>query len=298
MSARAFDLLRAVRDMNIPPPPPKLTATDKLVLIALVLRADAAGASWPSMGRLARDTWLDRSAIKRSVRRLREAGLIDVSSRSDDAGDAATNLYRVRIEVGAHDTHPGAQEPHVEADSAHPGAQGSHGGGPRNPGVGAQSTGGGGAQPPEVLREVPSGSAQGRSFALTRVEADGPKAPGAKKTPKHDAETIAAKNTIVEAFCESFKVKKGIRPKSLSAGDNAAAFRLAKTFGADEAVAIIRRAFEDSFVVEKNATLTFIASKADTFRGTTTTKPNGIRRGVMVQPAPPGGSKYQFGDGL
>lgn len=60
-------------------------------------------------------------------------------------------------------------------------------------------------------------------------------------------------NKIVETFYERFEAKEGVAPKSLSAADNAAAFKLAKTYGTDEGSRIVRRAFEDSSVVALRA---------------------------------------------
>jgi hypothetical protein len=52
-------------------------------------------------------------------------------------------------------------------------------------------------------------------------------------------------------------------------------FELAKRFGADEACGIVRRAFEHDFVVRENATIRYIASRADTFRGASPRKAHG-----------------------
>lgn len=96
----------------------------------------------------------------------------------------------------------------------------------------------------------------------------------AKKATKHTPEDIAAKDIIVAAFVERFEAVKSVKPKTIPAADHAAAFKLARTYGADEACSIIKRAFEDDFVVSKNTTLRYIASKADTFRGNAPPKTN------------------------
>ncbi len=111
-----------------------------------------------------------------------------------------------------------------------------------------------------------------------------------KKAPKHTPEEIAAKTAVLDHFVERFEAVKGCKPKSLDAGDNAAAFRIAKVYGVYEANAIIDRAFEDPFVVEKNATIKFIASKADTYRGTAAL--SGARTRNPVQRQPIGGSAW------
>ena len=108
---------------------------------------------------------------------------------------------------------------------------------------------------------------------------------------KHTPEEIAAKTVVLDYFLERFEAVKGCKPKSVDAADNAAAFRLAKLYGADEAKAIIDRAFQDSFVVDKNATLRFISSKADTFRGKA--HANGAAMRNPVQQVPAGGSAWK-----
>jgi hypothetical protein len=88
-------------------------------------------------------------------------------------------------------------------------------------------------------------------------------------------------------------VKKGVKPKTIDAADHCAAFGLLARYGVAEATSILVRAFEDAFVVDKNATIRFIASKADTFRGRTVSKANGQH---MVQPAaPPGERAWKVG---
>jgi hypothetical protein len=115
-------------------------------------------------------------------------------------------------------------------------------------------------------------------FALTRVDLavdaeDGrkPKARMAKHTP----EQIAAKDRVIQTFMGCFRAKKQVEPKAILAADHAKAFELAKRFGPDEACSIVRRAFEHDFVVRENSTLRYIASHADTFRGTVPQKTHG-----------------------
>jgi hypothetical protein len=119
-------------------------------------------------------------------------------------------------------------------------------------------------------------------FALTRVpiagEATG-ETTGRRKSnarmPKHSPEVIAAKNRIVQTFIECFQAKKQVEPKSILDVDHAKAFELAERYGVDESCSIVRRAFEHDFVVRENATLRYIASRADTFRGTLPKKAHG-----------------------
>lgn len=118
-------------------------------------------------------------------------------------------------------------------------------------------------------------------FALTRVEV--PPEPVERKrtrkprTAQHSPEVIAAKNRVVQTFVECFKAKKQVEPKSILDVDHAKAFELAQRFGADESCSIVRRAFEHDFVVRENATLRYIVSRADTYRGTTPRKTSGRR---------------------
>jgi hypothetical protein len=115
-------------------------------------------------------------------------------------------------------------------------------------------------------------------FALTRVDGDAAtrdKRKSNARAAKHTPEEIAAKNRIIQTFIECFTAKKQVEPKAILAVDQAKAFELAKRFGADESCNIVRRAFESDFVVRENATLRYIASKADTFRGTAPKRTHG-----------------------
>ena len=95
------------------------------------------------------------------------------------------------------------------------------------------------------------------------------------RVTKHTPEQIAAKDRVMATFVECFHAKKQVEPKAILAADHAKAFELALRFGADEACTIVRRAFEHDFVVRENATLRYIASRADTFRGTAPRKAHG-----------------------
>ena len=98
MSGSGFDLLRAVRDLPLPAPPPKLTAVDKLVLMYLAMRADAAGTSWPSHRTMADNTWLSTRSAQRSVHRLASAGLISVTPRRlAGSAERDSNVYTVLV---------------------------------------------------------------------------------------------------------------------------------------------------------------------------------------------------------
>jgi hypothetical protein len=109
------------------------------------------------------------------------------------------------------------------------------------------------------------------AFALTRVdptvERGDTRKSKARPTTKHTADEVASKDRIVQTFIECFTAKKHVEPKAILSVDHAKAFDLAKRFGVEESCCIIRRAFESDFVVRENATIRYIASKADTFRG-------------------------------
>ena len=127
---------------------------------------------------------------------------------------------------------------------------------------------------PDLPNELPNG----RSFALTRPDEPTETANGRpKRTPKHAPELIAAKSAIVEEFILCCETKKGSRPKKVHERDHAAAFALAKTYGAHEGRTIVRRAFEDDFVTTKNTTIAFIESKAETYRGNAVRNRSGRR---------------------
>jgi hypothetical protein len=131
---------------------------------------------------------------------------------------------------------------------------------------------------PDLPMELPNG----RSFALTRPDEPTEGSNGRpKKPPKHRPEIVAAKSAIVDEFIACCEMKKGSRPKKVHERDHAAAFALAKTYGAHEGRSIVRRAFEDDFVTNKNTTIAFIESKAETYRGNATPRRSGRRE---VQP--------------
>jgi hypothetical protein len=51
------------------------------------------GQCWPSVERLARTLDLARSTVKVYLRKLEDAGLVDIQERQDAAGDPTSNLY-------------------------------------------------------------------------------------------------------------------------------------------------------------------------------------------------------------
>jgi hypothetical protein len=126
--------------------------------------------------------------------------------------------------------------------------------------------------PPALELEVSEGETSSRRATRPR------------KPAKHTSEEIAAKSQVVEAFVAGVKARKGIEPKLTHAGDHAAAFQLAKTYGAEEACSIVRRALGDDFVVSRNCSLRYVASKADTWRGAPG-RPMGARTTLVQAPS-------------
>ncbi len=195
----------------------------------------------------------------RSLARLVTRGALEVEKRTcEGSSEADTNRYRV-VTHGHHVATPGRD---VASD-------GHHGGGDaRSLQVVTPSRGGGDRVTHKVPSEVPKGSPQETSFALTGVPT---RAKRVAKASKHTPDEIAAKDRIVAAFVEGVKARKGVEPKLAHAGDHAAAFALARAYW-DEAPGIVLRALDDDFVLTKNCTLRGIAAKADTYRATVPTK--------------------------
>jgi helix-turn-helix protein len=292
MSGRSFDLLRAVRELPLPPPPPKLEPSDKLILAILAMRADPSGFCWTSYTTLAANGWMGVRTAKTAIARLVSAGLVEVRIRRIDDGAEgrrarAANGYRVLLKV-ASDTevvqpqHEVVPLPHDLVQQAHQGSA------VIAPGVVPLPHGGGAVTAHRSDQRSAPSSAPEKSFALTGAP-NGSK--NGKKSPKHTPDEIAAKERIVDAFFALYEAAKGCKPKNVGADAHAAAFKLAKLYGADGGSAVLERAFEDPFVVDKNCSLTFIASKADTFRGKPLARPN-----RMVQQAP-AVSSWRAGDG-
>ena len=71
----------------------RLTANDRLVLLAIASFADADGTAWPGISALVRRSALSRSAVLRSLDRLESAGAITRTKRRDD--DKKVNLPNV-----------------------------------------------------------------------------------------------------------------------------------------------------------------------------------------------------------
>lgn len=66
-----------------------------MVVIRLGRHADGDGVSWPSIAQLAAMTGLAERTVRRAIRRLVDAGLLEVQPRTGHAGVSASNLYRL-----------------------------------------------------------------------------------------------------------------------------------------------------------------------------------------------------------
>ena len=155
MTFRALDELRAVRDLRDVP------STVKIVLVALILRADERGQCFPSFETLSADAGLSVRCTKTTVAKLASAGHVSAERRSVE-GRTIANLYVVHVvHTGVIDVHPGVNEV-PPAGGVHDVHEGGDPGAP--PGVHDVHT----ICPQELPRELPK-------FALTRPE------PGSKK---------------------------------------------------------------------------------------------------------------------
>ena len=268
---RPLDALRAVRDLR------GVSGVKKAVLFALVMRADDKGRCWPSFTTIAADAGISLRAAKTAVASLFEAGHLTVVRRPvEGKREHDSNMYLVKVVQQLHDV---VQDVHQVVHHVHEGSAG----GARQ--VVQEVHGGGAGGALDLPIDLPNGTAHGRLAPSLTLEAPSPKPVKVRgkgrKPPKHTELEIEAKGLVLDHFVKRFEAVKGVKPKSLGAADNAAAFKLAGTYGTAEACSIIDRAFGDAFVVEKNATLRFIASKADTFRGTA---PAPKSNGHVVQP--------------
>jgi hypothetical protein len=250
---------RAVRDDA------RLRSTEKLVAYTLITRADRDTARWTwSQARIARDADLGRSTVKAAIRKLARFAVISIRARTvDGSNERDCNEYRIEVgwQVGQEMPHVGQEMPHGGAGPDRQVGQDLPEGGAGAGQITALST-----APSSLPREMAPPAPLTLSGEPTMAPVKVPKARA--KVPKHTPEQIALKDRIVQAFIAGVKLAKGIEPKLAHAGEHAAAFALAKAYGADEVCGIVTRATADPFVLSSNCTLRYIASKADSWRGT------------------------------
>lgn len=110
MKFEAFTMMRRVRGCD------ELTAPERLVMFALLLRADDSGRCFPSHRLLATDSALSRRTVVRAIQALAAKGWLTIEHRRDEAGDQTSSLYQVVTDVHevvsashqvvSHDHHP------------------------------------------------------------------------------------------------------------------------------------------------------------------------------------------------
>jgi hypothetical protein len=249
---RALEVMRAIAALRDLPGPAKG------VLWVIAIRADnVTGECWPSLDTVAADAGISRSCAKARIRELVAAGYLSKRKRVREGSlEADSNLYT--LQVGRLAPHLGHDAPDVGRHVTDPGVRGDRP-------VGHDAPDSRAPRDLELPNELPTGTPHGTS-SLVLTHEEPAKVVKGRRERKHTDEEIAAKQAVIDAFAEAFALVKGLPPKLTHAGDHAAAFVLAKTYG-EEARAIVRRALEDPFCLDKNANLRFIASRADSYRG-------------------------------
>jgi hypothetical protein len=69
----------------------------KFILIALADRADEFGICWPGLKWIHAKTGMSIGAVQSNIRKLAEAGLLEVTNRKRNDGSLTSNLYRLCI---------------------------------------------------------------------------------------------------------------------------------------------------------------------------------------------------------
>ncbi len=96
-----------------------LTPGQKLVLLVLANRANKTFEAWPSIGSIARQTCLSRSGVKKSLRQLKDRGLLIKKLRRNRA-----NVYRLTL--GSESTKGSLSDLQEEQGKGHPVTDGGH----------------------------------------------------------------------------------------------------------------------------------------------------------------------------
>lgn len=73
----------------------EIGAAAALVALRIARHANAEGLAWPSVAHLAKMTGLSVASVRRGIRRLVAAGLLEVEARNGTTGVTATNRYRL-----------------------------------------------------------------------------------------------------------------------------------------------------------------------------------------------------------
>jgi len=72
-----------------------LKAPAKPVLFNLANRANGSHECWPSLDRIAFETGLSKSSVKKALKQLRQEGYLTITPRKRDGGGSASNGYRL-----------------------------------------------------------------------------------------------------------------------------------------------------------------------------------------------------------
>lgn len=75
-----------------------MTQVTKLVLLKLADHANEKGICWPSLGLIATQCWLSKSAVKLHIKKLQTAGLLIVKNRKNGATNQS-NYYQININL-------------------------------------------------------------------------------------------------------------------------------------------------------------------------------------------------------
>jgi biotin operon repressor len=101
----------------------ELPTPEKFVLVVLANYANKNGVCWPSQETIGQKTGLSRASVQRSIRSLKERGLIQVEARRK-RGYNHINRYYLNMELGLTETHSeasqgGPTKPQSEASMNH-----------------------------------------------------------------------------------------------------------------------------------------------------------------------------------
>ena len=77
---------------------PVKSASERVVLVALADHSDDQGRCWPGQEGLAEKCCMHRVSVNRIVKRLADAGLVEIRHRAKEDGSRNSNLYRLPIQ--------------------------------------------------------------------------------------------------------------------------------------------------------------------------------------------------------
>jgi hypothetical protein len=100
---------------------------------------------------------------------------------------------------------------------------------------------------------------------------------------------------VFDAYWDAFKRVRGVTP-AVDGRTGSAVKKLLKLMPADEAIAVIERAFADSWFVTTRCELWQIASEPNKWRGTPPPRKSGTHRTALLQQPAPEGDGWQMGE--